>query len=254
VSADPVVLREASTPARGPDGRPLLTSFTAACPLRADADADEVQELLERLPTGARSPLNVPTTHYGRLQVIEAVTARRRRRRPLRPPVLILSADVDGTAEDWLHDVLDRMPDTFASILRHCERAPSDADDDFVERATRYLLAHRLPVALHFVNDPGRTAEEVREAVRQHRRLAGFALGHRTSTPAERRAAFVRAFARPTRDEEPEVDLGRLAPEPTVDLTTGDAVDGTDGAHDHPDGTDGAHEVTDRPTDRGAAT
>ncbi len=198
VIADPVVLRGPSPSVAGPDGRPLLTSFTTICPLRAGVEPDELQRLLERLPVGEHSPLNVATTHYGRMQVIDSVTGRRRRRRPLRTPVLVVSADVDGTAEDWLREVLEQDPDTFASILRHCAGAPADpAGDDFVRRACAYLLRYRAPASLHFVNDEGRTVTEIRSALQRHRALAGFAMGHRNDTPARRRAAFLSEFGRP---------------------------------------------------------
>ena len=209
IIADPVSVGRPSRPATGPDGRPLLTSFSSICPLRSDVDPDELQLLLERLPVRDHSPLNVPTTHYGRMQVIDSVTGRRRRRRLLRTPVLVVSADVDGTAEDWLRDVLAQEPDTFASVLGHCAGAPADPSaDDFVGRACAYLLRYQVPPSLHFVNDEGRTVTEIRSALQRHRALGGFALGHRNDTPAQRRAAFLSQFGRP-RSGGPTTNGGR---------------------------------------------
>lgn len=196
-SVDPVVLR-GPAPSPGPGGERLITSFTSICPLRAEVGAHAVRELLERLPVGPNSPFAVDGTHYARLQVIDEVVGRRRRRRPLAAALLVLSADVDGTAERWLDELLREQPVTFANVLSQCAGGPGDPTaPDFVDRAAAHLLRHRVPVSLHYVNDPGRTVGEVRLAVERHRRLAGFALGHRSSTPATRRAAFLAAFTRP---------------------------------------------------------
>jgi hypothetical protein len=193
------VVLDGPRPPGGPDG-PVITSFTALCRVRPGAGG-RLESLLERLPVGRRSPLNVDSTHYARLQVIDQIVGPRLRRRPLTDAVLVLSADVDGTAEAWLDEVLRQDPDVLAEVLSHCTDAPDDPTvHDFPERAAAFLLARRVPVALHYVNDPGHTAGEVRRAVRRHRALAGFALGHRHSTPAERRAAFMAAFGRPVPD------------------------------------------------------
>ncbi|UDY37974.1 hypothetical protein [Dermatobacter hominis] len=191
---EPVVL-PGPPPVLAPDGTPLITSFTSICPLRPDVDADELRSVLAGLPVGPGSPLAVEGTHYARLQVIDEVVGRRRRRRPLGAALLVLSADVDGTVEAWL-DALLGQPGPFAGVLSRCQGAPDPTAADFAADARAYLLRYRVPVALHYVNDGGRTVGEVRLALDRHRRLAGLALGHRASAPAARRAAFLAAFPR----------------------------------------------------------
>lgn len=181
----------------GPDGS-AITSLTTASPLRAGVVPGAARTLLERLPAGDHSPFATSgRTHFARLQVLDELMTHERR--PLAAPVLILSADVDGDAGSWLLEVLDAAPDTFASVLALCEGAPGDGSaDGFARAAAAYLLDHRIPVGLQYANSPGRTAAQVRLAVERHRRLAGFALGHRRDPPAELRAAFLREFTPPT--------------------------------------------------------
>ena len=171
-----------------------ITTLTTASPLRDDVRPDDVSTLLERLPVGDRSPFAASRrTHFARLQVIDGVTTRRRRR--LQPAVLVLSADFDGAESDWLVEILNGARTLLGPVIGRCRGAPTDPSAPrFVPDGVGYLLRHAVPNGLQYVTSEHRTAVEVDEAVTRARRFAGFALGHRHATPAELRADFLTAF------------------------------------------------------------
>jgi hypothetical protein len=182
----------------------VITSFTSVCPLRPGV-APEVRRLLERLPVGERSPFAVNgLAHFARLQVIGHVHDGPQ----LRPPVLVLSADVDEPARPWLSRVLGSSRDRMGDVLDRCEGAPTDRSaGDYLGRAVEYLLDHDVQIGLRFVNTEGPTAAELRAALDQRARLAGFAQGYRDAGAAELRTAFLDEFG--------------LAPSPDAAATAG---------------------------------
>jgi hypothetical protein len=182
-------------PRPAPTAAATLTSLTTISPLRPDLEADVARRLLASLPVGVHSPFAVtPRTHFGRMQIVDELMSDRRR--PLGGAVLVLSADVDGDAPSYLLELLDAAGTDLAPVLGLCAGAPSDPSaPDFARAATRYLLAHRVPATLHYVNTPGHTAVQVDRAVARHRRLAAFALAYQGAEPARLRSAFLDAFA-----------------------------------------------------------
>jgi hypothetical protein len=172
-----------------------LASFSALCRLRDDIDRDHAEQLLTDLPDGIHSPFAASVrTHFARLQIISEI--RIRARRPLEPPLLLWSCDVDDDAYSYLVELLTVALDPLARVLALCADAPDDPTRaDFPVRAADYLVARRIRIGLQYVHSPGRSASEIRDAVIRRRRLAGFALAHQDDTPAVRRMAFLDAFA-----------------------------------------------------------
>jgi hypothetical protein len=191
---DPTVVgREPGEWTPGAEGA-VITSLVTISPLRSDVDIDDARTVIERLPVGEHSPFDPGgRTHYARIQVLSELMTDRRR--PLGVPVVVLAADVDGDAPSWLEFVLGASGDQLARVLALCDGAPADASSErFVPDAVRYLLSHQLPVGLQFVNTRQRTVADIRLAVRRHRGLAGFALGHQGDDPATLRDEFLDEF------------------------------------------------------------
>ncbi len=191
-----MALTDARTSARAAATRPAdtITSITVICPLRPDVDPDAARDQLSRLPVGVHSPFATsPRTHFARLQILDELCTDERR--PLAAPVLVLSADVDGDAPSYLHELATEAAPTLASVLAGCVDAPADAAaPDFATASVRYLLDRLLPVGLQYANSPGRTADDVHRAVGRHLHLRRFVMAHQDDDPAARRQAFVDAF------------------------------------------------------------
>jgi len=200
-----------------------VTSFTSVCRLRPDVEAAAARHTLSELGVGTRSPFAASTrTHYARLQILDEF--RVHTRRPLAQPKLLWSNDVDGDVRSYLVEILSVSRGTLGPVLALCADAPQDpADSEFVDRAAEFLLGHELRIGLQYTNSPGRSASEVRRAVDQRRKLAGFALAYQQDSPSVRRAAFVETFEIDLRERVgiPEPVVADVA-EPVVVADTGD--------------------------------
>jgi hypothetical protein len=176
----------------------VITSLTSVCRLRGDVHPDHARRVISDLPVDVHSPFAAsPRTHFGRILVLDELMVHERR--PLRFPVLVLSADFDGhDAETYLLELLggEESGARLADVLALCQDAPTDPGSPaFATEAARHLLDRRIDIGLQYVNDARhRSAETIREAVDRHRRLVGFARAHQSAPPDEVHRAFLRTF------------------------------------------------------------
>ena len=87
--------------------------------------------------------------------------------RPSYPLYLALLADVDGSAEDFLVQLVRDCPKGLRTIFSCCQFAPGDD-------LTAWIQEHRVEPAANYVNWRGRTVRQLREESALHTALADY--------------------------------------------------------------------------------
>jgi hypothetical protein len=109
----------------------------------------------------ASLPLRLfPEVHFARIFVLEAATFSSGRQVPAS---LVYMADVDGSVDDHLRALVDRVPEGVDEVFGNCEGYPGTGGD--VARLS-WLHTHRLTPAAYYVHTVGRTVQQVRDEVR----------------------------------------------------------------------------------------
>jgi hypothetical protein len=147
---------------------------------------------LKRLPEGPDSPFaRMRTIHVARLVVIPALEGSNGT--PVEPPqpYVLFAADVDGSFEELLSDLTERLPAECATIWGRCPSWPL-GDNPAARRS--FLRQHRVELGFTIAPYPGVSVAEVREALELRRRLARFAVDAQGMTPVALMEAWQRAF------------------------------------------------------------
>ncbi|HEY4026295.1 MAG TPA: hypothetical protein VGO86_07670 [Candidatus Dormibacteraeota bacterium] len=115
--------------------------------------AGQAGALDELLRAGSPIPFaRLPATHFGRLLLLEDGGA---------TPVLLLGLDVDAPFEAPLDELVDVAGDCLDRVFRHCEGYPEAGVADRAGRMA-YLRSHLTDVAVFYAHFAGRTLDQVR--------------------------------------------------------------------------------------------
>jgi hypothetical protein len=129
-----------------------------------------LQNLLESL--GADPATNrlvpferFPNVHFARWFILPAATDRQGISYPTR---LIFLADVDGSADAFILQLVGAVGDGLDSIYRHCENYPGRAG------LLGYLQHNSVSTAAAYVNTVGRTVQQVHQEAQLHDAIESF--------------------------------------------------------------------------------
>lgn len=156
-----------------------------------DGHHDALRTVLAGLPTEHASPFaRVAGTHNGRWVVLDTAASPDAPRRVggVPRPMLMCSAVIDRSADDWLANLLEELGGDADRIWGHCVGWPVGAN------RVSFLLEHRVQPSLAFAtwNAP---VDEVREALALHARMSALAVRSRAMTAAQLHAALDKALA-----------------------------------------------------------
>ena len=156
-----------------------------------DGHRDALRTVLAGLPTEHASPFaRVAGTHNGRWVVLDTAASPDAPRRVggVPRPMLMCSAVIDRSAEEWLSNLLEELGGDADRIWGHCVGWPVGAN------RVSFLLEHRVQPSLAFAtwNAP---VDEVREALALHARMSALAVRSRGMTAAQLHAALDEALA-----------------------------------------------------------
>ncbi len=109
---------------------------------------------------------------------------------------LVYAANVDGTEEKHINDLVDKLPDGLDKILIHCKDYPEENNRT---RATRlaYLMKHKQKTPGFYVGAPNRSVSQINNEVEMQRALQQFvqANGSQWKTSKEAYAAIKKHVA-----------------------------------------------------------
>jgi hypothetical protein len=155
----------------------------------ADGESEPVRRSLEGLSAGGDSPFaRVAGTHFARLVLVPALEGRDRAPLP-GCAYIFLAAEFDGSPQEYAASLRDELGAELDGVFRHCRGYPGVAELD------RFLLERRIPAGYDVIAYPGRTVEEVKDALVLSERLAAFALRAQNMAPESLQAEWRRAFA-----------------------------------------------------------
>ena len=111
----------------------------------------------------------LPGTHFGRLLLLDEATDLRGA--PLRP-LLMLMADVDGSADAYLDRLVDVAGSGLDRLFGACDGYPAGrpGPDDRLA----FLDTHRVKEGAFYVNTIGRSVEQIQQEARLREALQGF--------------------------------------------------------------------------------
>src|ERR1051326_3789639 len=106
-----------------------------------------------------------PNVHFGRFFILPAATDRQGNQYSAR---LVFLADVDGSADAFVRQLVGAAGDGLDRIYQHCERYPGRAG------LLDYLQRSCVPAAAAYVNTVGRTVNQVRQEAQLHDAIEQF--------------------------------------------------------------------------------
>lgn len=149
-------------------------------------------------------PFNrLKSVHFGRWMIAPATDKFR--------ASLIYSANIDGTVEQHLQELVREVPEALDSIFSFCDAYPSASS---INDATRlsYLKQHSKKTPTFYVGAPNRTVEQVHAEAKFHKDVKDFVVTHRKQWTTDQEAfKAVQNFAQSHPDSE---KLKKLAPPP----------------------------------------
>ncbi len=125
---------------------------------------------------------------------------------PTFPLYLALLADVDGSAEDFLTQLLRDCPKGLRIIFACCQFPPGDD-------LAAWIQAHRVKPAANYINWRGRTVRQLREESALHATLAGY-----SRELADKPAAEIHRILREYVDKETSSGRLQLTPEASTPI------------------------------------
>lgn len=118
---------------------------------------------------------------------------------------LIYAANVDGTADDHINDLVDKLPEGLDKILSHCKDYPAEGNRT---KATRlaYLMKHKQKTPGYYVGAPNRSVSQIKNERKMQTALQQFVKenGKNWKTSKEAYAAIKKHVA-----EDPDFDWAR---------------------------------------------
>jgi hypothetical protein len=148
--------------------------------LRATVKAGELPALravLEYAGASSGRPGAPPTSlrlhdlgkvHFARLFILEAVTLQSGREVK---PSLVYMADVDGSADQHLRDLVTRAAAGLDEVFGPCEGYPALPEDS---HRLEWLASHTLTPAAYYVHTRGRTVLQIRDEARLYSTLGAI--------------------------------------------------------------------------------
>lgn len=161
-------------------------------PVRDGRD-EQLLGALAAMPTGRDSPFTrIATTHFARWLLIPALLGGDDE--PCEPAraYLLFSADFDGSLEDWLTAVAQRIGADFDSVFDHCHGYPGSGD---VSAFPAFVREHRIDVGFSVVSYRASVAA-IRESLALREALREFAIASQGLGPSELRSAWRERFVR----------------------------------------------------------
>lgn len=155
------------------------SSFTILAPIEPRRERELRDHLSSMNVAPGRVDINNPLLPFGRLETIHfarivilndptqndiEIYGVARRARPL---YLALLADVDGSADDFLSQLVRECGNGLRTLFSCCQLAPVDDLAGWIEE-------HRVEPAANYVNWRGRTVRQLREEAALHAALASY--------------------------------------------------------------------------------
>ena len=159
-------------------------------PVRGGAE-DSVLAVLAAMDTGPDSPFaRVCTTHFARLLLIPVL--RDAHGEPASPAqaYLLLTADFDGTLEQWAAAVATEMGADLDRVFEHCERYPGSRDS---AAFLHFINEHRIEAGFSIVAYRA-SVPAVRESLELQRALRNFAVASQGLGASELASAWRERF------------------------------------------------------------
>jgi hypothetical protein len=145
----------------------------------------------------------LPGTHFGRLLILDE--SKDLRGAPL-APLLMLMADVDGSADTYLQRLVEVSGGGLDRVFGACEGYPSGTPT--AAERLQFLRAHQGRVGAFYANTVGRTVEQIQQEAQLRDALQGF-LDRRRSSLVGRDALAVRNEIRRFIQREPALQWAR---------------------------------------------
>jgi hypothetical protein len=159
----------------------------------------------------AHNPLipfaEIPTTHFGRLLLIEQLTS---------GPVIMLMIDADAPIERVVNGLVDRAARGLDLVFGLCVGYPPPGQRTRASRLD-YLRTRTVGVDMFYVHTVGRTLEQVRNEARLRQAIETFVNGLTRTQASTSSALEVRARVQTFVASEPDLAWARN-PAPAVDL------------------------------------
>jgi hypothetical protein len=169
-----------------------VDNVSALVPVLSGHEPD-LRRAIEALPTGDRSPFAaVPGTHVARLVVLESFGGPADSPRRLHPPLLALSALVDGPFDAWLRSMCTVLGSTGDGLWCHCAGWPAEAPSI----TGTWLHTFRIRMHVSLVGNPGVSVDDVHAALQRRSDLLDLALEAGRLSPGELRHRYVATFGR----------------------------------------------------------
>jgi hypothetical protein len=191
----------------------------------APVAADRVGELRQALASMNRAPglvdpqnpifpfAQFETLHFARVLVLEDmtlddITAYGLPREDY-PIYLAMLADFDGSAENFVAELVQRAGEGLKRIFSYCQDFRSDAD------LRRWIEAHKVSAATSYVNWIGRTVKEVAEEAALHDALVSYVRQNGPALQGMQPTEIHDELARYVRGEQESGGLKLTPPAPT---------------------------------------
>jgi hypothetical protein len=168
-------------------------SLTVLAPI-LPGKSSELAAYLDRLQSGDASPLaQVPSTHFARWLVMDALVYEGGRQRPdhWSGPRLLFTSNFDGPLDRYLERLRTGLDDTADAIWGHCIGYPGHHD---AGAFMAWMRAHQLTSSLFFAAYGSQTVEDVLRNLELRQSLTAFAVDAQGLPDAELQAAFLRTF------------------------------------------------------------
>jgi hypothetical protein len=148
----------------------------------------ELQDALEALPTGHRSPFGrIGSTHFARLLIVDDFLGPDGLPLGDMPACLFFGAEFDMPVAGYLEALCVRLPEQADALFGHCAEYPgADLPPAFAE----WMKSHRVRPGFSLQANPQATVHEVVTALALRKRIIDFALATRNLAPAALRAAW----------------------------------------------------------------
>jgi hypothetical protein len=154
-------------------------------------------QLLDRLPSGAQSPLaGVPGTHFARWAVMSDVVYQGPEQGPrehLAHARLLFTSNFDGALDPYLEALRTGLGASADDIWGNCIGYPGSAQ---ASGFARYLRHHQINSALFFAAYGDRTVSDVTRSLALRARLIDFAVRAQGMSPSDLQAGFLAEFGR----------------------------------------------------------
>lgn len=167
-----------------------MQALTVLTPIIAES-APALEATLAKLPRRPSPMARLGTTHFARFVIVPRFSQPGTESLP--SPYLLFSATFDGTLDDFLSDLCEKLAAEAQEIWGCCAGAPDPALGTALKA---YLQHHQIQTGLFFSAYPDADVATVTAALGVRTRTIALAIRSQGMAPEELRQAFLQEFPR----------------------------------------------------------